>query len=152
MNFFGKNLRFLIKKLALSQASIESVVDKRQTTISNWINEKSSPDAEDLVKLSQYFGIPIDDLCLIDLSNGNLITEEYLRKFRHNGNQKGNLIGNPMTYFYQKTGMSRGTKEELEEAEEGAIWLILHVVRQMDIKLDLIRDWIKHQDKKGGSK
>jgi transcriptional regulator with XRE-family HTH domain len=59
MNFASKNLKFLITELNVSQISLEPVVNKKQQTISNWVNGKYEPEAEDLVRLSDWFGLPL---------------------------------------------------------------------------------------------
>lgn len=138
MNFFGKNLKTLISKLAISQASIESVVDKRQTTISNWINGKTSPDAEDLVKLGDFFGMAIDDLCLTDLSKGNLITEDYISHFRAKGSLKGSLKGSPKHIFHQNIGEDIHQESGDFGNLEALLFAVLKLLQGIDSKLDRI--------------
>jgi transcriptional regulator with XRE-family HTH domain len=133
MLHFAKNLKLLMKTTATTQVQLESVVNKRQTTISNWLNGKGSPDAEDLVRLSSFFAISIDDLCLIDLSHGNLISEDYLANFRQFGNLKGNPMGNPMAHPYHFSG---NPASQEEEGQETYLWAILQAIKLMDKKLD----------------
>lgn len=145
MPFFASNLKFLLSKLSLSQASIEPVVDKRQTTISNWLNGKSSPDAGDLVKLSQFFLISMDDLCLMDLSKGDLIDEDFVFRFRQKGNLKGNVNGNPMAQIHHFSGNPGQALEGWKELGEMSVWTIMQAIRQLDQKLDAIRDSLKKE-------
>jgi transcriptional regulator with XRE-family HTH domain len=150
MILFGKNLKTLITKLAISQASIEAVVDKRQTTISNWINGKTSPDAEDLVKLSDFFGVAIDDLCLTDLSRGSLISESYVSNFRAKGSLKGSLKGSPKVIFHQNIG-----EEVHQESGEigqlkSLLWSVLKLLEGIDSKLDRISTGANSGNQKNG--
>ena len=138
MNSFASNLKLLMKQLALSQASIEKVVDKRQTTISNWINGKTSPDVEDLIKLSDFFMIPIDDLCQTDLAKGNLINETYFEKFKQFGSLKGNEIGKLKAEFHQNIAEVKQALHVENSEEEAALWTVLQVMKQMAESLDRI--------------
>jgi transcriptional regulator with XRE-family HTH domain len=130
------NLKFLIKTLGQSQASIESVVERRQQTISNWLNGKGEPDASDLVKLSHFFGISIDDLCLTNLSEGNLIDEAYVARFRQIGKVKGNLMGNPMAQIHQNNGEGRTAAKGLEQPEETFLWAVFEQLKRLNEKID----------------
>jgi transcriptional regulator with XRE-family HTH domain len=142
---FAKNFKYLLQKLSLSQASIEPVVDKRQTTISNWLNGKSSPDAGDLVKLSHFFLISMDDLCLMDLSNGNLIDEEYVSRFRQKGNPNGNQNGNLMSEFHHFSGNPSLAVNSKKELEETNLWIVMNALKAIDQKLDEIRLSLKKE-------
>jgi transcriptional regulator with XRE-family HTH domain len=150
MNFFGKNLKFLISRLSISQASIESVVDKRQTTISNWINGKTDPDATDLVKLSEFFGIAIDDLCLTDLSVSNLIDEEYIANFRAKGSLKGKGIGSPKLKFHQNIGDLIHQESGIPEDTQALLWAVFKLMQGIDAKLDQLRADMKKDSQKNG--
>jgi transcriptional regulator with XRE-family HTH domain len=133
MQQLPSNLKFLMRKLGQSQASIESVVERRQQTISNWLAGKGEPDASDLIKLSHFFGISIDDLCLTDLANGNLIDEAYLARFRQIGKVKGNLLGNPMASIHHFSGEPKAMQEGQEETY---LWAVLQQLKAMDQKLE----------------
>lgn len=150
MKLFGRNLKTLIGKLAISQASIESVVGKRQTTISNWINGKTEPDASDLVKLGDFFGIAIDDLCLTDLSKGNLISEEYISNFRAKGSLKGSLIGSPKVKFHQIIDEDLHQETDIPTDLKTLLWTVIKLMQGIDQKLDLLREDIKSDHHKNG--
>lgn len=127
-----------MKKLAISQASLEKVVDKRQTTISNWLNGKTNPDAEDLLKLSQFFGLQMDDLLLTDLASGNLLGEDYVAKFRQFGSLKGQVIGKLSTEFNQNIGETRMANLETIHTDDPSLWALLQIMKQMAESLDRI--------------
>jgi transcriptional regulator with XRE-family HTH domain len=147
MNFASKNLKFLITELNVSQISLEPVVNKKQQTISNWVNGKYEPEAEDLVRLSDWFGITIDDFCLIDLSEGNLISQEYIAKFKKHGNLKGNQTGNLKREIHKINGDQDGEDLTRLGGQEG-FWILMKLLQQMDAKLDQIRVSVEKGQKK----
>ena len=68
MHFLGKNIRYLRKRSLQKQDDLALLVDKGQTTIGNWENGVSEPCLDDLIILSNFFGIPIDTLLKTDLA------------------------------------------------------------------------------------
>lgn len=138
MNYSGSNLKFLCTILDISQASIESVVNKRQQTISNWMNQRSTMDAEDLIKLVDYFGVSMEDFCLTDLSNGNLITEEYISRFQEKSNLNGNPKGNLLPQFYKKTGESHPPVDGGGALGDSSFWVLVNLIKEVSSKLDQI--------------
>lgn len=139
MNYTGKNLKFLIDELDITQASIESVVGKRQQTISNWTHGRNQMDAEDVVKLCDYFGLSLEDFCLKDLSMGNLIDEEYKSKFKEKGNLIGNPIGNLKSVFHQNIGENSPLRQGVPGGEDQAFWILIGLIQQLNSKVDAIR-------------
>jgi transcriptional regulator with XRE-family HTH domain len=67
-HFLGKNLRHLRRQSAKTQSEIASLIQKGQTTIGNWENGISEPSLNELLIISNYFGISIDALLKTDLS------------------------------------------------------------------------------------
>lgn len=148
MNYAGKNLKFLMTKLNVSQAKLEPIVNKKQQTISNWISEKTQMDTEDLVNLTDFFGIALDDFCLIDLSESNLITDSYIAKFRVKGNLMGNGIGNLITTVHKKIGELGEEKPSQMEGGDAGMWAVFQVLQQMNGKLDQIKDSLNNRESK----
>ena len=138
MNYSGKNLKFLIDKLGISQASIEAIVGKRQQTISNWINERNQMDAEDLIKLVDHFGLSLEDFCLMDLSKGNLINQQYIAQFMEKGNLKGNRRGNPNPTFHQNIGESLPANTANQGGQDDSFNMVMIMLREVISKLDRI--------------
>lgn len=97
----AKNLKYLVKRFAVTQSQLALWLNVRQTTISNWINEISTPSVDELAGLYHYFGISVQDLIFTDLENGNLITDQHVAIFQQKGNLKGNPIGNLMAQNQQ---------------------------------------------------
>jgi len=67
--FFGKNLRFLRKSKGFNQDEMPDIIGFKRTTWSGYETEKSFPKFEDLIKISEYFGISEGDLINLDLEN-----------------------------------------------------------------------------------
>lgn len=137
MNYFSKNIKYLIKKFDTNQSDIASCVGKTQTSVSNWINGVSEPDISILIKIRQFFGISMDALVLIDLENSNLITESHVREFKRIGNVKWNLSGNPLalnpaissTYFIDQAG-------SLTEPTSVEMWAVMGQLKELHKKID----------------
>ncbi|HIZ60497.1 MAG TPA: helix-turn-helix domain-containing protein, partial [Candidatus Dorea faecipullorum] len=58
----GEQISRLRKQKGLSQDEFANVLKVSRQTVSNWENEKSYPDLEMLVKISDYFEISVDEL------------------------------------------------------------------------------------------
>lgn len=59
--FFGKNLKFLRKKMAVSQSHIGLQVGRKHTSIGNWENDYNEPNLKEISILAHFFGITIDE-------------------------------------------------------------------------------------------
>ena len=56
------NISELRKQYQMSQDDFANIFHVSRQTVSNWENGKSYPDVEMLVKISDYFGISVDQL------------------------------------------------------------------------------------------
>ena len=78
--FFGKNLKYLRKINGLNQDAMLDTIGFKGSTWSGYEIEKSFPKFEDLIRISEYFGISEGDLINMDLSNvevtGNLANKK----------------------------------------------------------------------------
>lgn len=69
MDFFiSNNLKFLRKINGLSQDDLSKIASYSFRTISKWETGESVPDYDNLLTLSKFFNVPIDDLMEKDLS------------------------------------------------------------------------------------
>lgn len=59
---FGTKLRYFRKKQKISQQELGQLIDKPQTTISDWENGKYLPDIDDAVKVASALGVSVSDL------------------------------------------------------------------------------------------
>jgi transcriptional regulator with XRE-family HTH domain len=80
MNYLAKNIKLLRKHASKNQGDIGLLVDKGQTTIGNWENEKSEPNIEELLIISNFFDISIDLLLKVDLARTNYLSADLIKE------------------------------------------------------------------------
>jgi len=68
MNEFSKNLKYLRNINKLNQDDIAKIVKKDRSLISQWEADSKNATVEDIIKLSDYFNVPMDDLVGTDLA------------------------------------------------------------------------------------
>jgi transcriptional regulator with XRE-family HTH domain len=65
MSHLGKNIRNLRLKNRLSQTALADLINiPSQSKISAWESDKSIPNLLEAQKLSQVFGVPLDELLI----------------------------------------------------------------------------------------
>lgn len=62
------NLKFLRKSLGKSQEEVANDLQIKRTTLSGYENGSAEPNAENLVRIADYYGISVDQLLRTDLS------------------------------------------------------------------------------------
>ena len=67
--YFSSNLKFLRKRKGRTQDEVAYNIEMKRSTLSGYENEVSQPNIEALLAFSKYYGISIDNLLKIDLSN-----------------------------------------------------------------------------------
>ena len=67
MNFISSNIRFLRLQKGLTQEELASIVNKSRVLISQWESDSREITTEDIIKLSNYFNVPMDTLVGKDL-------------------------------------------------------------------------------------
>ena len=67
MNFISSNIRFLRLQKGLTQEELASIVNKSRVLISQWESDSREITTEDIIKLSNYFNVPMDALVGKDL-------------------------------------------------------------------------------------
>lgn len=137
-NYFAKNLIFLCKKLRITQEQLALQVDKRQSTIGNWKNKVSSPDVEDLIRISQFFDISLDDLVLKDLEHVHLFQSDSGKKIEQKVHQSLHLSVHPTDKKSTNYTPNNIALSTVNEGQETLLWSVLNVLKQMDGKLDLL--------------
>ncbi|MCP9761372.1 helix-turn-helix domain-containing protein [Lacihabitans soyangensis] len=58
----GKNLRNLRMNFGYSQQEISYMLDVTQTTYSKWESDLKTPTIKNIVKVSQFFKVPLEDI------------------------------------------------------------------------------------------
>lgn len=67
MNYISSNIKFLRLQKGLTQDDIAKVVEKSRVLISQWESDAREITTEDIIKLSDFFNIPMDLLVGKDL-------------------------------------------------------------------------------------
>lgn len=75
-HYFSKNVKFLRNKHNLSQQQLAKKIEKDRTLIGHWETNNREPIVEDVLKLSNIFGVSVGDLLTKDLrvDNAELIS------------------------------------------------------------------------------
>ena len=63
----GKNLYYLRKQKGITQAEMPSLLDVARATWSNYENDLTEPQISVLLRISNYFGVTLDQLLTVDL-------------------------------------------------------------------------------------
>lgn len=72
----GKSIRQIRAENNMSQEDFAEIFFVTRQTVSNWENEKSYPDLNTIVKISDYFGVSLDRLLKEDAEIVNEISEK----------------------------------------------------------------------------
>lgn len=63
---FGKRFKKDRLENNMTQVEVAKLIGIDQTNISNWENDKTRPEYENLIKLSQIYDVSIDELLGVD--------------------------------------------------------------------------------------
>jgi transcriptional regulator with XRE-family HTH domain len=91
--FFSTNLSFLKDNQNLSLSEMLTDIGFKRTTWSGYLNEKSFPKVEDLLKIAEYFDIDLETLMYKDLSNGGYYEKRKVHKIYYKGGYFGGDSG-----------------------------------------------------------
>ena len=84
MNYLSTNIKYLRQMNNLTQEDLANIVGKARSLVSQWESDDRSITTEDIIKLSNYFNIPMDYLVGKDLhiSNSNDETDVLYDKYK----------------------------------------------------------------------
>lgn len=68
MNYFAKNIHYLRKKREITQAQIPDYLNINRATWSNYEIQRTEPSLEQLIEISTFFRISLDDLLTKDIT------------------------------------------------------------------------------------
>lgn len=71
MNTLGDRLRELRSEINLEQKELAKILNVHKGTVSNWENDKRSPDKEMISKIASYFDVTTDYLLCRTNDKGN---------------------------------------------------------------------------------
>lgn len=74
-NNFSNNLKHLRIQKGLTQEELSKQLDKDYSTIGKWENGTRSPIMSDVLKVADYFEVPVGDLITTNLSLNNNFDE-----------------------------------------------------------------------------
>ena len=77
--FISSNLKFLRKEKGLSQEEVSRDLSIKRTTLSGYENDSAEPNAENLIRIANYYGISVDILLKQDLNSDIPILQHNLR-------------------------------------------------------------------------
>ena len=129
MSSLSSNLKLLKVKKPYKQKEIADFVGVTVSTWSNYEVGRSEPKLEDLVKISDFFGITVDSL----LQDGNPSDKNKFDPKPSNGNEKGNLKGNLIDILEEESSM--GTMQEpgpIYQYSENAKALVLVPIKSLE--------------------
>jgi DNA-binding XRE family transcriptional regulator len=67
MSIFANNLKALRKRTFSTQEDVAKVIGLSRSAVSALENEKNDPSIDSLIKISDHFDIPVDDLIRSDI-------------------------------------------------------------------------------------
>ncbi|TQI69987.1 DNA-binding XRE family transcriptional regulator [Gramella sp. Hel_I_59] len=73
MSLFGKNIRKIRSVRSLSQQAFAELFDLKRGTLGAYEEGRSEPKIETIIKIANYFSIPIDDLLTNELTVNELL-------------------------------------------------------------------------------
>jgi len=133
--YFKSNLKYIRKKLSLSQEDLAAQVAVRSTTISNWENGISEPAIAQLHALCQFFGFSTDFMLYQNFESERVITEAFLDQFK-----KTRKAGKPARQKENRYPLNNMPAREVNESDQDLLWAVLKTLREMDGKLDQVKD------------
>lgn len=140
MNYLAQNLKYLRQRFNKNQSELAFEVDKGQTTVGNWENGVSEPNITELIVISNFFGINIHSLITVELSKGNLITDEHVRKWGAKGKLKGKLIGNLNHEIIKNYGIDDQALNVVNDRDQDALWLVFQQLKLLSLNIDGLRE------------
>lgn len=77
MNYLSTNIKYLRQQRGLTQEELANIVGKARSLVSQWESDDRGITTEDIIKLSDYFNIPMDNLVGKDLRIENNTINEF---------------------------------------------------------------------------
>ena len=59
----GEKISDLRKRKGISQEKLAELLDISRQAVTKWESGKGNPDTENLIRLSEIFGVSLDELC-----------------------------------------------------------------------------------------
>lgn len=147
-----KNLIYLLKRFDTTQAELASYVEVSQNSISNWINEVSQPNAQDLMRINQYFGISIDALIFENLENGKVVSDQHVNDFKLNGKVSGKVMGKVPAVSREYFNRGSEAQNTLSEPDSSLMYIMMGQFTIIREKIDQVQVSLNQLPEKVGKK
>ena len=59
----GEKISDLRKKNGISQEKLAELLGISRQAVTKWENKNANPDTENLIRLAEFFGVSLDELC-----------------------------------------------------------------------------------------
>lgn len=123
--FLAQNIKYLRTKAGLTQEEFSNILkDVGQRAVSNWEAGLSEPELSRIIKISEYFGVTLDDLVLRELKPPVPLYVSNIRHLRKRHGitqeQMGELLGlkNKSSLSLIEAGKSGISVENLEKLSD----------------------------------
>lgn len=147
MNHIAKNIVYLRKALGVTQAGLAACLKKGQSSVANWENDVSSPNADDLLLIYRFFGVSIQELILADLEKTNPVTHEFIKRFRQKTEGKATRRSNPVVRKSASYLTAEHRPSTVQEPEEPLSQTVVQLLKQIAEKLDAVRAGVERLQK-----
>ena len=84
MNYLSTNIKYLRMQKDMTQEELAKVVDKSRVLVSQWESDSREITTEDIIKLSNFFNVPMDALVGTNLTLGEKTFDELELLFSKN--------------------------------------------------------------------
>ena len=91
LNYFSKNIEFLLFKNRISHAKVATSLGIGRTTVTGYVTGHSQPNIKGLYKIAEFLDISVSDLLEKDLSNAHLIVKKENDKKQENAHPISHL-------------------------------------------------------------
>ena len=87
-NQFPSNLKYLLSYKGMSQQELANVIGKKRSAVGSYIRGESEPNIEILIKITDYFGISLNDLVFKNLTKYDFGTDDIDEAAEDSGSYK----------------------------------------------------------------
>jgi transcriptional regulator with XRE-family HTH domain len=123
VNCLPRNLKYLRKQRKLRQEEMQDQVGFSRSTWSNYENGNTDPSIDNLIKISIFFGISLDELVTKDLAAGEISGE--------------GVVENAVVYRPSPYGLNETVSLANDEGDD--VWFLLNEVKILRKDIDTMR-------------
>ena len=136
--YLSDNIRYFRKKLGFNQVAFADLIGAKRNTISDYERGRSNPSVELIRKMSELFGITLDELIEKDMSQFSTenLTEEVL---------KANKLEDEEILYFSKmnNGFDETILASLSEQKRGQV---LHYIERLQFDIQQLKQQYENKD------